>query len=653
MLAAVRAFAKSWFAKVLIALVMLSFLAIGARTGLPSRLNNDVVTAGDRHVSAPEFKQIFDNYMQEVQQQNGQATIQEAVANGMDKRVAQEIATSEALAAFVRSFGVHPADQQVADILRQQKAFFDPVTGAFDQKAYQSWLTQHNLTTTKFEDKARSQIAAGQLAAGLAAGMRAPAIYAALIAGYELENRDLSYFIVDQRNVPPVPPPTDPDLQAFVKQNAAKLMAPELRILTIVRFSAKALAPTMPADDAEVRKLFDMKKGQAAAPEKRSLVEIPVKDQATAEAVSKRLKAGEAPAAVARSVGAQPITYTDAPKDAVADPSVANAAFGLKAGEASGPVQSSMAGWAVVAVQSVTPAKSADFEAMRADLETEVKTKAAQKKVYDEVQKFEDAHGGGASIADAAKAAGVEPLSVGPIAANGGTETGQPAQGVSDKLLKDAFGLGPNGETEVEEDGSGEYYLVHVDKIIAPAPPSLQDPGAKAMVAKVYMMQQMLSRLESRAGELADAARKGQGLDAAAASVGAQVQHAQSVTRAQMAKNTQMNPQLAQRLFTAKPGDILSGRTGQFAFMVLKVDAVRPPDQASAAPIVANYAPQVSQMLFDDLAQGLQTAANAAIKPQVHMDRADAALGLAPDELPKTSGGTAAPQGPSPAGKAP
>jgi peptidyl-prolyl cis-trans isomerase D len=152
---------------------------------------------------------------------------------------------------------------------------------------------------------------------------------------------------------------------------------------------------------------------------------------------------------------------------------------------------------------------------------------------------------------------------------------------------------------------------------------------------------------------LADTVRKGQSLDAAAASVGAQVQHIQGVTRAQMAKSNQMDPELAQHLFAAKPGDVLSGRTGQLAFMVLKVDALRPADPTVAAPLIANNGMQVSQMLFEDLAQGLQIAANSAIKPQVHLDRADAALGLTPDELPKSTKESAAPSGPSPAGKAP
>ena len=117
-----------------------------------------------------------------------------------------------------------------------------------------------------------------------------------MIAGYELENRSLSYFLIDPRKLPPPAPPTDAQLQAFLKQNAAALKRPEMRNLTIVRFSTKALAPSMPVDQAAVLKLYNFRKDSLSQPEKRSLIEIPVKNAGAAQAIAaKRLKAGEWP----------------------------------------------------------------------------------------------------------------------------------------------------------------------------------------------------------------------------------------------------------------------------------------------------------------------------------------------------------------------
>jgi peptidyl-prolyl cis-trans isomerase D len=638
MLSVIRSFAKTWVAKVLLALIMFSFLFIGARNGLPSAISNDVVEAGSRHVTPGEFKHMFDNYKQQVEQENGQPlSMRDAVVEGLDKRVLQEVASNESTLEYLRRSGIRPADQLIADALHDQQAFFDPVTGRFDEKAYHDKLAGAQLTPARYESLLRDQIAQNHLASGLGAGLRAPLIYGALIAGFELESRSLSYFVIDPRNLPPLVPPTDAQLQAFMHENAPRLMEPELRTLTLVRFSAKALAPSMPVDDAALRKLYNFRKDAASTPEKRTLVEIPLKDAAAAAAVVKRLKSGEAPAAVAKSVGVQPIVYTDAAKGAIADPKVADAAFSLKAGEIGGPVPSGLAGFAVIALQQITPAKTADFDAMRPALEAQVRNDAAGQKVYDQVQKFEDAHGGGASLADAAKAAGVSPITVGPVAANGATALGQPAPGLSPKLLKDAFNLAQNGETEVEDDGAGEYFIVHVDKVTPPALPSLQDTNVKQAIARVYTIQQLTTQLQTRAAELADRLRKGESLDAVAASVSATVAHAPAVTRAAMAKNQSLDPEFLGKLFGSKAGEVITGRTGQVAVMVAHVDAIHPAAAALAAPMAVQESRQVTGQLFESLGQSVRAAALASVKPRIYQDHALAALGLSPDDLPKTA----------------
>ena len=44
--------------------------------------------------------------------------------------------------------------------------------------------------------------------------------YEAVIAAFELESRNLSYFLIDPRKLPQPAPPTDAQLQAFMTQNA-------------------------------------------------------------------------------------------------------------------------------------------------------------------------------------------------------------------------------------------------------------------------------------------------------------------------------------------------------------------------------------------------------------------------------------------------
>jgi peptidyl-prolyl cis-trans isomerase D len=648
MIAAIRAFVKSWFAKVLLGLLILSFIVFGVgsfKDVFRTKINNAVVTAGSRQVSTDQFKQMFDRYLKGAEQQAGrQITVQEAVAQHIDTRILQEVGTQEAFAEFLHRSGIQPAGSLIADAIRKQTAFFDPVSGRFDKTAYQQKLAENQLTPAMFEGILSDQIAQGHLQAGFQAGFKAPLTYEAVIAAYELENRSLSYFLIDPRKLPPPTPPTDAQLQAFLTQNAAALKRPEFRTLTVVRFSAKALAPTLTPDPAAVQKLFDFRKDSLSTPEKRSVIEVPVKDAATAQTIAAKLKAGMAPDAAAKSIGVQPIVYTEAAKAAIADPKVADAAFSLPAGQISGPIQGNL-GFAVIKVMSVTPAKAASIDQVKGDLENQVRADAAGQKIYDQVQKYDDAHSGGASMVDAAKAAGGTLVSIGPVTAQGQDLTAKPIPGLSPKLLKDAFALAPGAESDMEDEGQGEYFAVRVDKITPPATPSLAE--IRDPLTKYFMAKAMAQAMQAKADALTAAIKKGQSLDAAAAEIGSPVGHAPNVSRAAMSQNRSLGPDLGAKLFAAKVGEVVDGPTAQGAFMVARVDAVAPAPVDAAAHAVAAQNRQFSAQLFQDLGEMARIAARDSIKPTLDPIRARTALGVSPDDAAKAAGG--APGG----GKAP
>jgi peptidyl-prolyl cis-trans isomerase D len=634
MLAFFRNLSKSWVANVFFVVLIISFAAWGVKDVFHPRISTAVITAGAHEVQPTEFKRIFDNYGKQAMQQTGEAlTAAQAVAQGIDVRIAQAVMADQAMGEFVRRLGLAPSDAQIADQIKKQPVFFDQVSGKFDEQAYERMLSQIGMTPEQFQTTLGDEIAQDQFASGLGAGLKQPLAYGALMASYELEGRTLSYFLLTPDNVPPPPPPTDQQLQAFISQHAEQLRRPETRVLTVARFSAKTLAPALTPDPAKVQQTYDFRKDSLSSPEKRSLVEIPARDAATAQAIAARLNAGERPDAVAKAIGAQPVTYADAAKSAVADPKVADAAFLLAAGQVSGPVQTSLAGLAVIKVTAVTPAKTPSLDEARPQIEAQVRNDLAMQKVYDQEQKYDDAHASGANLTEAAQKAGVTPIQLGPVSAQGVDTKGQPVGGLSPKLLKEAFDLAQGGETEVEQDGAGEYFAVHVDKVVAPAVPTLDE--IKAPLTRYWMTQQMVVRLNARADELAGKVRKGETLDAAAAEAGSHVGHAVAVTRASMRQNRTVGEELAGKLFAARAGDIITGQTAQIPVMVGRIDAIQPPPpEAAATPVVAQRA-QGSGQLFSDLGQLVRIAATRAVKPTYDLDRVRSAIGASAEDAAK------------------
>ena len=408
---------------------------------------------------------------------------------------------------------------------------------------------------------------------------------------------------------------------------------PEMRVLTVVRFSAKALAPKAAVDPAAVQKLFDIDKANLEQPEKRSLIVIPARDAASAQSVAGLIKAGKAPQAAAASVGAQPIVYNATAKAAVADSKVADAAFSMKTGDVAA-VQGSL-GYAVVAVGPITPAVSADFEKQRPQLEAKVRENAAAQLAYAAFQKYDDAHSGGASLADAAKAAGVVPVDVGPIGAQGQAFSKPPEGVLSARVLKVAFSLPAGGESDVQDEGGGEYFVVKVDKVNPPQAPSITD--LRADLTKGYMANEISKRMVAKAQDIIAKTGKGMSFDAAAASVGAKVQHATGVSRANPASYKAFGQTFAPRLFEAKAGQVFAGQTteeGLGPILVVRIDSIQPAPQAEAAAVTGQFIAPVSKQLFGDALKSVQKLARDQIKPKTDLARARLAIGASAADAP-------------------
>jgi len=628
MLANIRAFAKSPAAAVLIGLLVVSFAVFGIRDVFKGRIAGDaVITAGSRTISPADFKREFEGYKSRVEQQVGQPiTTEAAVANGLDRRVLEGLAGREAFAELVRKVGIIPSDKLIVAEINKIPAFFDQVSGRFDKKAYQQKLGENGLTPAKFEGIMRDEIAQQHVGTGLVAGMRVPRAYTAMGAIYAMENRDIAYFPIEPSNVPQPAPPTDAQLAVFMKENSAQLRRPEFRVLTVVRFSPQLVAANLPIDEAELKKRFDFRKDTLSTPETRTIIQIPAKDPAAAQQISQRLAKGETPAAVAKSLGVEVLTYDNKPKTAIADKKVAEAAFRMLPGQMA-PVPGDL-GLAVVKVVSATPGRAVTLDEVRPALEAEIRKDAAAEKVYALTQAYDDAHQGGSSLAESAQKAGVPAMTIGPLTKNGRDLQGQPVQGLTQKLVETAFNLPAGGESEVEDAGGGEYFAVRVEKVLPPAMPPLAE--VKPQLTRVFMMREVAKRMQARADELSARVKKGESLDAVAASAGAGVTRVPGLSRQNAAQMQGMSQDILGKTFTSKQGDVFTAENNHFGFVVGKLEAVHAGEGPTLARMAEDMRPQMSVALYRELAETARFAARQKIKVTIDAARARAALGLEP-----------------------
>lgn len=630
MLALIRAFAKSWVAAVLIGILIVSFAVFGIGDVFKTRLPNEVVRAGDRTVSVETFRNEWDNTRRNLETQTGQQITSEVAAKErLDVRLLQSVADREAVAALIQRVGLRPADSLITAEIQKIPAFFDQLSGRFDRRLYLEALARNKMNAAMFEQSVRDGIAQSHLAAGLVDGMRPPRAYAALAVVFAQESRDVAAFNVGPGAVEPPKPPTDAQLTEFMKANAERLMRPEFRILSVVRFSSAQVAGQVKVSEAEIRRQFEFRKESLNRPETRSLVQIPARDAALARGLADRLGKGEDPAAVARSAGVEPVVYADKPRTAVVDAKVAEAAFGMARGEVR-IIQGDL-GMAVVRVNAITPGRVVTLQEVRPMLEAEARKTAAAERVYAISQAYDDAHAGGATLDEAALKAGVPVTTLGPVAEQGFDPTGKPVPGLTAKLVQTAFRLPQGGESQIEDDGQGESFVVRVDKILPRALPPLAE--VRAPLARAWLNQEMAKRLRAKAEALAARVRKGEDLAAVAASIGARPERLKGLTRQGAGQGGPLSQEGFAEVFRAARGDVfIAANPAAFAVTVGRVEAITPPTATENARAVEDVRPRLGMTLFEEIGGELPRYARSVLKVQTSPELARQALGI---ETPK------------------
>ncbi|MFT3997359.1 MAG: peptidyl-prolyl cis-trans isomerase [Asticcacaulis sp.] len=624
-----RQFTKSITFKILMAALVLSFAVVGMHDIFSSSLSRDVVDAGARKTTTEDFRRQFDDWKTGAEQQSGQTlTYEDAVKQGLHVRIMEELADMNSVAAWLTKAGVRPSAKVITDQIAKYPVFFDSVTGKFDKAKYQQELaTQMKMDQVKFEQIMGDDIASNQFIQASVAGLKPPRIYGAIQSAFHAETRNIALLVVTPDNVEKPGAPTDAELTKFYDENKERLRRPELRQFTVVSFAPGDFASKVQVDEAELKKLYEFRRDSMSTPETRTFTQITVPDAKAAQAVSDALKSGASAEAAAKANKGTVVAYDAKPKTAVADPKVADAVFGMKEGEVSGAIQGSLA-LAVVKVSKITAASVTGFDTARSTLEAEYRKDKAKEMAYDASSTFEKERAAGADFMAAAQKAGVRITNLPPM-----TAEGQAADGNSyaqfHVILKAAFDQPKGGETDVTELGNGEYFALRVNEIIPSEVPPLDK--IKPQMVMAWTQKTMIDRVAGKASEAAARLRKGETIEAVASAMGLKIEARDGLPRD--AAQQAVGPEIASRIFSAKPNEIFEARANEAVTVVGKVTAINKGEPAAVNQMATMAARSVSYGLFQDVSADIRKAARKVVKTKTNANNAISALGLTPDSF--------------------
>ena len=570
---------------------------------------------GDSKVTERELSSFMQRRLNELRQQNPNADY--SMMAGELPKILDSLIQNRALLEFAREHKM-PISKRMIDAEILNLPGTKGLNGQFSEQAYATFLANQRLTDAQVRDAIASGLATRMLLAPATANPRIPVGVATPYASMLLEAREAEVGLVPiGLFAAGIPDPTDADIQAFYKENSARYMVPEQRVLSIARIGPAQVAKVVPSDQ-DIENYYKANQATYGGTESRNLTQAIAQSEPQARALAQKARGGALAGTSLKAVDKAKLAN-------ISGDAVANAVFNAKAGDVVGPIHSDL-GWVVIKVDGVNAASGKPLSAVRGEIATKLTTDKRKQALAELTGKIEDSLADGASMDEAAKAAGLEIVKTPAITA-GGISRSQPDFKLPPELapaIKAGFDLGEGDEPVVEAlPGDAGYALVGLDDIAAAAPAPLA--SIRDQVANDWKVKQAQNKARAVATAIADKTAKGTDMKAAIAATGIKLPPPQMVAKRRIelsAANGKVPPALAMMFSLAQGRSRMIADPGGRGFVIVKVTKIVPGNASLQPGLISRTQSDFQQAVPAEYAEEM----GRAIQADVGVKRNDSAI---------------------------
>ena len=583
MLETIRKYTGSFVVKLLFVILILSFGVWGvADVFRPGGGRDWAVRVGDVEIPSQTIRDDYQRELRRLRQAVGEGITDEtARAFGLPNQVISGVVARTLLDLESDRLGLLVSDEAVRQAIQADPTFHGP-SGTFDPNVLRQVLQINGLSEDGFVRLVRGDMLRRMLIGSATAGASVPEPVVEALYRHREERRVAEYVLVPMSAVVDGEP-DEAQVKAFYEAHPERFSAPEYRRATAVILSAPAVAKGISVPDAEIEEAYAARKSEFTEPERRTLEQVLVQDEATAKAAGDRLRQGAEANAVASDFAQQnasggrleKVSQAQLPRE------LAAVAFSLGEGEVSAPVKSPL-GWHVLKITAIEPGREKSLAEVRDQIAKELAEGKAVDEVYALSTRLEDALGGGASLEEAANTLGLDLRRVDAIDAGGRDPSGAEVADLPEGFSQTVFATPAKSESVLTESGRDTFYVVRVDAV---TPAGLKPlPEVRNNVIAAWKAEQRAEGAKAKATAIAEAARSGGTLAAAAGAQGLSVRTTPPFPRAPSQPVEGVPPALIGEVFAADQGEVrlVAGDTGTFVARVTSIIAADPKAQPQA-----------------------------------------------------------------------
>jgi peptidyl-prolyl cis-trans isomerase D len=563
---------------------------------------SELAKVGKTEIGIEQFRTLYTDRLQQLGRQVGRpVSMDQARAFGFDRQVLGQLIGETALDERARQMGLNLSDADVASAIMTDPAFRG--ASGFDRARFEAIIRQAGYNEPRYVAEHRKQMLRRQIIDTVAGDLTVPKAAVEAAYRYSNEERAIDYMVLDRSQAGAVTPPTPEEMAKYFDERKGQFRAPEYRKVAIVVVTPAELARWETINDADARRIFEERKARYSTPEQRHVHQIVFPNAEEAQAASAKIAQGTDFDAVAKERGLKDsdIDLGIIPKSNIIDQAVADAAFALKEGEVSAPIQGRF-GTALVRVLKIQPGTTRSYEEVADEIKRDVALEQARAQIAGLRDKLEDARAAGETLVEAAEKLKLPARTIEAIDRDGRTPEGVPITDLPKpaELAPAIFttDVGVENDPLQYENGYVWYDVVGV----TPARDRTLDE-VKTELEIRYTNDEIAKRLKAKADAMVEKLKAGSSLKDLAAENKLNVETAAGIKRGDPTEN--LSAPTINAVFRTPKGAAGSAEGVQATQRaVFRVNEVKMPELDMNSPDAKELSESLRRALSDELLAG-------------------------------------------------
>jgi peptidyl-prolyl cis-trans isomerase D len=533
MLDALRRGAQGWLAKLLFAILIVSFGVFWNVADVFRGFGRgSIAKVGDTDVTVTDFQRAFQSKIRSLTlQDGGRLTTEQALMLRLDRQALNELIAQAAVKSHAEKLGLSLSDETLAEGVRNDPNFHG-ADGKFSRLGFDGLLRQMNLSEQGFLAIRRDDEVRSQISDALSSAVAVPKPMVEDLYKWREETR-----IIEQVQIDPmkavVPDPDEAKLKETYEAQKASFMTPEYRKVALLVLSVDALKSEITLTDDELKTYYTDHKATYDQPERRRIQQIAFKDKLAAEAARKDLVEGKKNFFdVAKEAGATEadVSLGMVSKSQLIDPKIADAAFSLERDKISEVVEGRFATVLLRAIE-IEAGKESTFEDVKEKVRDKVAGERAQGLVQERFDLVEEGRNAGKTLKEIGEEYKLRFFDVDAVDRDNKAPDGKTAIDIPDAAiaLKEVFSTPVGTQPEAVELPGSAYAWFDVLSVTEPKQKEFE--AVKDQVKTVYVDQEKSRLLNDLAQKLVDRLKAGEPFEKIAADAGGKAEVTDAIKR--------------------------------------------------------------------------------------------------------------------------